>query len=40
MVLAVASIITYFMSNFSVFIIVCGIAIFVKLVEFFVRFMF
>ena len=39
MVLAVASIILYFTSNFTVFIYVCGAAIAVKLIEFFVRFM-
>ena len=41
MVLAVASVITYFVvEDFTTFIYVCGAAIFVKLCEFFLRFMF
>lgn len=40
MVLALAAIITYFAaSDFKIFIYVCAAAIFVKLVEFFLRFM-
>ena len=40
MVLAVASVITYFVVvDFSSFIFVCSAAIFVKLCEFFLRFM-
>lgn len=39
MVLAVAAIITYFAAEFRIFIYVCAAAIFVKLVEFFLRFM-
>ena len=40
MVLAVASFITYFVvEDFTTFIYVCGAAIFVKLCEFFLRFM-
>ena len=41
MILALASIITYFVidkEDFKVFIYVCGAAIFVKLMEFFIRF--
>lgn len=41
MVLAVASVITFFVTDdFTTFIYVCGTAIFVKLMEFFLRFMF
>lgn len=40
MVLAIASVITYFVEDFTTFIYVCGAAIFVKLMEFFMRFMF
>ncbi|MBQ7350304.1 MAG: hypothetical protein IJW56_05415 [Bacteroides sp.] len=40
MVLAVASVITYFVvEDFTTFIYVCSAAIFVKLCEFFLRFM-
>lgn len=40
MVLALAAIITYFVaSDFTAFIYVCAAAIFIKLVEFFLRFM-
>lgn len=40
MVLALAAIITYFVaSDFKVFIYVCAAAIFLKLIEFFLRFM-
>lgn len=40
-VLAIASIITYFVvEDFTTFIYVCAAAIFVKLCEFFLRFMF
>ena len=40
MILAVAAIITYFVAkdDFKMFIYVCGAAIFVKLMEFFIRF--
>ena len=40
MILAVAAIITYFVAkdDFKTFIYVCGAAIFVKLMEFFIRF--
>mgnify|MGYP001513544418 FL=1 len=40
MILAVAAIITYFVAkdHFKMFIYVCGAAIFVKLMEFFIRF--
>ena len=40
MILAVAAIITYFVAKdaFKMFIYVCGAAIFVKLMEFFIRF--
>ena len=40
MILAVAAIITYFVAkdDFIMFIYVCGAAIFVKLMEFFIRF--
>lgn len=40
MILAVAAIITYFVAkdDFKMFIYVCGVAIFVKLMEFFIRF--
>ena len=40
MILALAAIITYFVAkdDFTVFIYVCGEAIFVKLMEFFIRF--
>lgn len=38
LVLAVACVIPYFASSFKTFIIVCLIAIFVKLMEFFIRF--
>ena len=40
MILAVAAIITYFVAkdDFKMFICVCGAAIFVKLMEFFIRF--
>ena len=41
MILAVAAIITYFFvakDDFKMFIYVCGAAIFVKLMEFFIRF--
>ena len=40
MILALAAIITYFVAkdDFNVFIYVCGAAIFVKLMEFFIRF--
>lgn len=40
MVLALAAIITYFVAkeDFKMFIYVCGAAIFVKLMEFFIRF--
>ena len=40
MILALAAIITYFVAkdDFKVFIHVCGAAIFVKLMEFFIRF--
>ena len=40
MILAVAAIITYFVAkdDFKMFIDVCGAAIFVKLMEFFIRF--
>ena len=41
MILAVAAIITYFVvgqEDFKMFIYVCGAAIFVKLMEFFIRF--
>ncbi|MCE2615949.1 MAG: hypothetical protein ACTTKN_00575 [Phocaeicola sp.] len=37
--LAVVAIILYFTAGFSTFIIVCAIAIVVKLIEFFMRFM-
>ena len=41
MILAVASVVTYFaLDDFTTFIYVCGAAIFVKLMEFFMRFMF
>ena len=42
MILAVAAIITYFVAkdDFKMFIYVCGAAIFVKLMEFFIRFSF
>ena len=40
MALALAAVITYFMaSDFKVFIYVCAAAIFLKLMEFFMRFM-
>lgn len=40
MVLAVAAVITYFAaSDFKTFIYVCAVAIFVKLIEFFLRYM-
>ena len=40
-VLAIASVITYFViEDFTTFIYVCAVAIFVKLCEFFLRFMF
>ncbi|MGL4852030.1 MAG: hypothetical protein ACRC3Z_05220 [Phocaeicola sp.] len=40
MVLAVAAVITYFAANdFKTFIYVCAAAIFVKLIEFFLRYM-
>lgn len=40
MILAVAAVITYFAaSDFKVFIYVCAAAIFLKLIEFFLRFM-
>lgn len=40
MALALADVITYFMANdFKVFIYVCAAAIFLKLMEFFMRFM-
>lgn len=40
MVLALAAVITYFLaSDFKVFIYVCAAAIFLKLIEFFLRFM-
>ena len=40
MILAVAAIITYFVAkdDFKMFIYVCGASIFVKLMEFFIRF--
>lgn len=40
MVLALAAIITYFVAkeDFKIFIYVCGAAIFVKVMEFFIRF--
>jgi hypothetical protein len=41
MVLAVAAVVCYFaMDDFTVFIYVCAAAIFFKLAEFFIRFMF
>ncbi|EJX08737.1 hypothetical protein EVA_03173 [gut metagenome] len=39
MILAVVSIVCYFTASFTVFIYACGAAIFLKLVEFFLRFM-
>lgn len=39
MILAVVSIIAYFAASFTVFIYVCATAIFLKLIEFFLRFM-
>lgn len=40
LILAVASIVTYFVAkdDFTLFIYVCGAAIFIKLMEFFIRF--
>ena len=40
LVLALAAVITYFVArdNFTLFLYVCGAAIFVKVVEFFIRF--
>lgn len=40
LILALASIITYFVAkdDFTLFIYVCGAAIFIKLMEFFIRF--
>ncbi len=41
MVLALAAVLTYFfVSDFKVFIYVCAAAIFTKLIEFFLRFMY
>jgi hypothetical protein len=40
MILAVAAVICYFVADFTVFIYVCAAAIFLKLAEFFIRFMF
>lgn len=40
-VLALAAVITYFAApDFKTFLIVCGVAIFVKLIEFMLRFLF
>lgn len=41
LILAVASIVTYFVAkdDFTLFIYVCGAAIFIKLMEYFIRFM-
>ncbi len=38
LILAVASVIIYVVADFKLFIYVCGTAIFVKLMEFFIRF--
>jgi hypothetical protein len=40
MILAVIAVICYFTASFTVFIYVCAAAIFLKLAEFFIRFMF
>lgn len=39
LILAIAAVFTYFICDFKIFIYVCAAAIFVKLAEFFLRFM-